>query len=428
MNTPDNLLDSIAAGSVRICVIALGQAGIKSVDRIASSLPGVRLVAADTDAATLRASLCPEKILLGAKQTRGLGTGADAELGRTLAEEAADQIRSATAGQDVVFVVAGLGGGTGSGAAPFVAQLAREGGALTLGIAVTPFSFESSRRHDIARGSLRELKMAADSVLGLANHRLGKLIDESRPITEVLAISDELVAHGIRGLWQLITRRGLIPLGLPELHKAIRGRHTDSAFAVAEASGEGRTQAVLDKLLKHPLLDEGRALSEAETIIVSIVSGPELTPAEIGRIKDHVQREAEKADVTVGAVCDDANAGRLSVLLVVTRRSAADKPEILEDEVEDSVAEPAPAPRTSSRFTPPASVFTGERRTDPAADKATGRRRRKRHEAQQPELALQVIPKGRFDKSEPTVHGGSDLDVPSYIRRNVSLVDFPSLS
>ncbi len=426
MNTPDNFLDSMADGGVRICVIALGQAGIKSVDRLATSLEGVRFIAADSDATTLRASLCGEKLLLGAKQTRGMGTGADAELGRALAEEAEEQIRTIAGGHDVVFVVAGLGGGTGSGAAPFLSKICRESGALTLGVVVTPFSFESSRRHEIARGSLRELKMSADSVLSLGNHRLGKLIDESQPITEVLAVSDELVAHGIRGLWQLITRRGLIPLGLPELQKAIRGRHTESAFAVAEASGEGRTQAVLDKLLKHPLLDDGRALTEAENVIVSIVSGPELTPAEIGRIKDHVQREADKADVTVGAVCDETHAGRLSVLLVVTRRTAAEKPEILEDDSAETFGQ-TPAPHTSSRFVPPAPILTGDRRSEPA-DKSSGRRRRKRHEVQQPELALQVIPKGRFDKSEPTVHGGSDLDVPTYIRRNVTLVDFPSLS
>ncbi len=427
MKTPDNLLDSMPDGGVRICVIALGQAGIKSVDRLAASLDGVRFIAADSDATTLRASLCPEKVLLGAKLTRGMGTGADAELGRALAEEAEDQIRTIAGGHDVVFVVAGLGGGTGSGAAPFLAKICRESGALTLGVVVTPFSFESSRRHDIARSSLRELKMSADSVLSLANHRLGKLIDESQPITEVLAVSDELVAHGIRGLWQLITRRGLIPLGLPELQKAIRGRHTESAFAVAEASGEGRTQAVLDKLLKHPLLDEGRTLAEAENVIVSIVSGPELTPAEIGRIKDHVQREADKADVTVGAVCEETHAGRLSVLLVVTRRTAADKPEILVDDTAEAFGQLPSTPHGPSRFVPPPSILAGDRRSE-SADKSSGRRRRKRHEAQQPELALQVIPKGRFDKSEPTVHGGSDLDVPTYIRRNVSLVDFPSLS
>lgn len=427
MKTPENPLDSMADGVVRICVIALGQAGIKSVDRLAASLPGVRFVAADTDATTLRSSLCPEKILLGEKRTRGMGTGADAELGRSLAEEAEDRIRAIATGHDVVFVVAGLGGGTGSGAAPFLAKISRESGALTLGVVVTPFSFESTRRHPIASSSLRLMKMSADSVLTLANHRLEKLIDETRSVTEVMAISDELVAHGIRGLWQLITRRGLIPLGLPELQKAIRGRHTESAFAVAEAAGEGRTQAVLDKLLKHPLLDEGRALTEAENVIVSIVSGPELTPAEIGRIKDHVQREAEQADVTVGAVCDESHAGRLSVLLVVTRRTASEKPEILEDDSAETFGQTPPAPHTSSRFVPPAPILAGDGRSE-QADKSSGRRRRKRHEGQQPELALQVIPKGRFDKSEPTVHGGSDLDVPTYIRRNVSLVDFPSLS
>jgi cell division protein FtsZ len=272
--------------------------------------------------------------------------------------------------------------------------------------------------------------MAADSVLTLANDRLEKLVDETRSVTELLAVSDELVAHGIRGLWQLITRRGLIPLGLPELQNAIRGRHTESAFAVAEAAGEGRTQAVIDKLLRHPLLDEGRALAGSESIIVSIVAGPELTPSEIGRIKDHVQREAEKADVTVGAVCDDAHAGRLSVILIVTRRAAQEDPDSREDvDVVETAGQLAPmsTPRPSSGPAHSLKSSASDHNFE-LADKSTGRRRRKRHESLQPELALQVIPRGRFDKSEPTVHGGSDLDVPSYIRRNVSLVDFPSLS
>ena len=180
-------------------------------------------------------------------------------------------------GADIVFLLAGLGGGTGTGAAPVLARMARESGALVLAIVTMPFEFEGLRRQQQAEYGLHLLKSAADAVICLPNQKLFKLLDEKTSVVDGFKISNALLAEGLHGIWRLLTRTGLINVDFADLCSVTRGRHSASSFASAEASGERRAEQIVEKLLSHPLLDGGQALSEADAVLVSLVGGPDLT-------------------------------------------------------------------------------------------------------------------------------------------------------
>jgi cell division protein FtsZ len=428
MNTSSN-----ESTGLRMTVVGIGKAGLSVLGRLSSHAPdGIRFVAVDSDQTDLSRSPAAACVLLGRQRTRGMGTGADSVLGMALAEEAAQELRETLSEADIVVVVAGLGGGTGTGAGPVVARLAREAGALTIGVAITPFEFAGTRRLELSETGVRDFKAQCDTVLVLANHRLSKLLTDSMTLAEVYGISDEQAAHGVRGLWQLVIRRGIIPLSLPELCQVTRGRHAESAFAFAEAAGEGRVQTVLEKLLKHPLLEGGKLLSEADEVIVSLQAGPDLTRGEITKLTDQIRRAADGATLTLGAACSPEHAGRLSVTLIVARREAvvgmpALPEEVVPNELLSSTEDQEL--RAPSRFmVPPPVLLPEDQKREFASAPAAVRRKAKRYHAEQPELALQTISKGRFDNAEPTLAYGEDLDIPTYIRRNMSLVDLPSLS
>ena len=424
-------LSSHESSGPRLTVVGLGKAGIQVLNRL--DVPG-RSLAVDSDQTDLAAARNATPVLLGRQRTRGMGTGADPVLGMALAEEAAPELREHFAGSDIVLVVAGLGGGTGTGAGPVLARLARESGALTIGVVVTPFEFAGSRRLELAAMGVRDFKIQCDTVLVLANHRLSRLLNDSMTLPEVHGISDEHVAHGVRGICRLIDRRGIVPLSLPELCQVTRGRHAESAFAHAEASGEARLQIVLDRLLKHPLLEGGKLLAEADEVIVSVQSGEDLTRGEITKLSEQIRRAADQANVTLGAACSADMAGKLAVTLIVAKREGVVldgvppvPPEIVPTEL--LAADEPQEPRAPSRFTaPPPVLLPEEKKRELEKAPASVRRKAKRYHAEQPELALQPVSKGRFDNAEPTLAYGEDLDIPTYIRRNIMLVDLPSLS
>src|SRR5262245_60598698 len=203
---------------LQIRVLGVGGAGGNAVAHLVrAGFEGVRFAALNTDAAALQRVPVPEKLNLGAKSTRGLGAGGDPALGRAAAEEDAAAIRALCTGADVVFVVAGLGGGTGTGAGPVVARLARECGALALAIAILPFECEGGRRQRQAHMGLQELKNACDGVICLSNQRVFKLIDENTTLVEAFTIINEFIAQGVRGIWQLLLRPGLINVDFADL-------------------------------------------------------------------------------------------------------------------------------------------------------------------------------------------------------------------
>ena len=355
--------------------------------------------------------------MLGEKLTRGMGAGGDPERGRTAAEEDAAKLKALCEGADVVFIAAGMGGGTGTGASPVVARIAKECGALVLGLLVLPFEWEGSRRIRQANLGLHEMKLAADGVICLPNQKLFQLIDEKTSMVETFAMTHELLAQGVRGIWRMLMRPGLINMDFADLCSVTRGRHSENCLALAEACGENRAREVVEKLLKHPLLDGGAALAEATAVLISIVGGPDLTMAEVNRMMGQLSRQCEGAQIIMGAAIEESFAGKISITIVASRRPP-DQPstDATPTEYDRQLVESSPSAGPS-----PARLIAP---TPEALDKLLqngARGIRKLSKLKQGQLSLEIISKGRFEKSEPTVVQGQDLDMPTYIRRGMPL-------
>ena len=393
-------------GSIRkftIKVLGIGGAGCNAARHFASlSLPDVPCVLLNTDAAALAQATSETKVLLGFKSMRGLGAGGDPERGRQAAEEDRDQVRAICEGADLVFLIAGLGGGTGTGAGPVVARIAKESGALVLALVVLPFECEGSRRQRQAQMGLQEFKKAADGVICLPNQKLLQFVDEKTSLPEAFAIGNDWIAQGVRGIWRMLSQPGLINVDFADLCGVLRDRHAEGSLATAEAQGENRSTEVINKLLAHPLIENGQGLAETAGALVSI-AGANLTMSEVTRIMEQVTRHCEQAHVIMGASIDESFGDRLSVTLVASRRESS------------ATEEPAPNPRMDLK---PASRCTN---SPPPIQLPNGRGRKSASRMKQTQLQLEIVSKGRFEKSEPTLHHGQDLDVPTYIRRGVAL-------
>jgi cell division protein FtsZ len=408
-------------------VFGLGGAGCNAAGFASQAgFTDVEFLAVNTDSQSLEACATPAKFVLGAGRTRGLGAGGDPALGRAAAEEDVEKIRSFCAGADILFLLAGLGGGTGTGAAPVFARVARENGALVLALVTLPFDFEGDRRQSQAQSGLQQLKTHADAVICLPNQKLFKMLDEHTSVLEGFKISNSLLAEGLRGIWRMLAQTGLINVDFADLCSVTRGRHAASFFATAEASGDKRVEQVTEKLLAHPLLDGGQVLNESDALLVSIVGGPDVMMSEIHKLMEPLNRHCENAHIILGAAIDEAFAGRLSVTLIASRRRQEEEllptprnavpPGNIESAqfLDKDTAEPS-----ASRFVAPPPELSESDRAKILRDR--GRGSRKKLSRLQKELPLEIIFKGRFEKSDPTIRNGEDLDVPTYIRRGVPL-------
>jgi len=408
------------SGTPVIKIIGIGTAGVGLVETLnGPEFAGAALVAVTTDQAALNASTAPHKFLLETKAARGLGTGGDAERGYALAEEHFDTLKTACAGANVILLVAGLGGGAGSGITPVIARAARETGALVLGFVTLPFECEGNRRGAQARASLNQIKAVADGVICLPNQKASKLIDENTSLVDTYRISGGLLTEAIRGVWQLLTRPGLIQIHLADLCALVRDKNSEGVFAFVESSGPTRSREVVEKLLAHPLLDEGRALNESDAVLVSLMAGCDLTMGEVNRIMEQITRQCERAQVIMGAAVDDAWKSRLSVTLIAAKHN---QPPV--EPAEPVAHRPG---RTTSRTSQSSSAgatpspLLMQQREQLVKQHAAAVRRKSDSKMKQEMLPLVTITKGRFDKSEPTIHKGEDLDVPTYYRRGMPL-------
>ena len=431
-------LPTPASPTQKLCirVFGVGGAGGHAIEHMAQSdLHELSFFALHTNARALAHSSIPEKLLLGSRLMRGLGTGGDPDLGKAAAEEDFARIKTLSEGADLIFLVAGLGGGTATGAAPIVARAAKEAGALVLGLVTLPFDFEGARRQRQAFAGLQELKAAADGVICLPHQKVVKLIDDHTSVLETFKITNELLAQGVRGIWQMLTRHGLIDVDFADLCTVLRGRHAESCFAAAQAQGEGRAREAVEKLLASPLLDGGQTLAEADAVLVSLVGGPDLTMTELNHVMEQINRYTENAELIVGAAVADEFQGRLGLTLVASRRGQKTKGTSAKDGAEHLPAHPEgteienqffganPAPRPASRFVAPAPELS-EEKTRQLFDRQAGSTKRNPKISTlwlQGQLPLEIVSKGRFEKSEPTFHDGEDLDVPTYIRRGIAL-------
>jgi cell division protein FtsZ len=378
-------------------------------------------------------------VQIGARITRGFSAGGDADLGRAAAEQDADQLRDLFQGVELVFVVAGLGGGTGTGAAPVVARLAKEAGALVLALVTLPFEFEGTRRQLQAADGLEALRASADGIISLPNQKVLQMLDERTRAVDAFKITNDLLAEGVRGIWRLLTCDGLIKIDFADLAHVLRGSHAASVFATAEAQGPSRAREAVEKLLASPLIEGGQSLAQADDVLVSILGSPDLTMAEINQVMEQVRRHGEQAHLIIGAAIDESLSDHLAVTLIASAgpeglvsRISSHRGETRSDEAEPALPsdrrelhrhllDPGETSRPRSRFVAPPPDLSEEQKREMLAQQGTPGRGRRASKWRQGQLPLEIISRGRFEKSEPTLYRGQDLDVPTYVRRGVAL-------
>ena len=371
----------------RILVLGVGGAGCNSITRMLETWKDKPDTAAlNTDLQSLAACAAARCVQIGAQTTRGLGAAGDPTTGRLAAEESVEQIHELLATCDLAVLVGGLGGGTGTGALPIVAQIARRAGALTLAFATMPFAFEGERKRLAAEEGLRTLQQTADAVVCMPNDRLLEMVGEGTALEEAFRVSDGIVASGIHAMWSLLSHTGVINLDFADVRELFERSGGVCGFSYAEGTGPARASAVLQNLLACPLLQKGRRISEASGVLLNIAGGPDLTLADVqgimGRIASMVRPNAR---IFHGVMVNQGWRERIALTVLVTenwlegRDGKVPSRETLHGTGgEENVRKPVP----------------GEK------------------EAEQAELQFEQgngIGRGRFEKVEPTFHQGQDL-------------------
>jgi cell division protein FtsZ len=300
-----------------IRVIGVGGAGLNAVNRmIDAGISQVEFVAVNTDMQQLQLSDAPVKLHIGRDLTQGLGSGAEPDVGRRAAEESYDQIKNALRGSDMVFVTAGEGGGTGTGAAPVVARIARELGALTVGIVTTPFRFEGSRRKASSDQGVEELRAACDTVIVIPNDRLLEVLDRSTSMLDAFKIADDVLRQGVQGITDLITMPGLINLDFADVRTVMRDAGS-ALMGIGFATGDDRAKQAAERALKSPLIDT--EIVGARGILLSIAGGEDLTLLEVNDAAETVRQAAtDDTNIIFGATVDERLTGQVWVTVVAT--------------------------------------------------------------------------------------------------------------
>ncbi len=302
----------------KIKVIGVGGGGGNAVNRmIAAEVKGVDFMVANTDAQALQVSRAPVKIQLGTKLTKGLGSGGNPDVGRRAALEDTEKIIEVLEGADMVFVTAGLGGGTGTGGAPIVASLARELGALTVGVVTKPFAFEGKRRMTQAEQGLAELSQAVDTVICIPNERLMQFVDKGTSFFEAFRIADDILRQGVQGISDIITMTGIINRDFADI-KTIMAGMGYAVMGTAVAQGETRAVDATNRAIASPLLEDA-SINGAQGILLNITGSSKLTMYEVHEASSIVQKAAaENANIIFGAVHDEAMGDAVKVTVIAT--------------------------------------------------------------------------------------------------------------
>lgn len=302
--------------NARIAVLGVGDGGVNAIDRMREEkLRGVRLVAIDTDKQVLGISRADETLQLGMDITGGRGAGGDEEKGRRAAQESRWEIAALLKGMDLVFVTAGLGGGTGTGAAPVIAEIARENGALTIAVVTKPFSFEGNIRRERAEEGLKRLRASADVLIAISNDRLLETAAKGLAMTKAFELADGILHQGVRGISDLITVRGLVNLDFADIRNVLAGAG-EAMMGMGEARGDGRALAAAKLASTNPLL-EGGSIRGARRMIMNVTAGTDLTLSEVTAAADLIRRvAATECDLVFGAVIDESLTGGIKITVI----------------------------------------------------------------------------------------------------------------
>jgi cell division protein FtsZ len=314
---PGILLDEGLAPA-RIKVIGVGGGGCNSVNRmIEAGLAGVEFIAANTDAQALARCMAPVRLQLGAEATRGLGAGANPEVGRNAALEATEKIFDLLSGADMVFIACGMGGGTGTGAAPIIAQMAQDAGALTVAVVTKPFSFEGSRRRHQAEAGIRALGEHVDTLITIPNDRLLKFVERNTSFVDAMSIADDVLRQAVQGIADIITVPGLINRDFADVRTVMAGMG-HAIMGIGEASGEHRAVEAAQQAIASPLLEE-TSIEGARGLLINITGGEELTLNEVNEAAEIITEGVDpQAQILFGAVVDPAMGDGLKVTVIAT--------------------------------------------------------------------------------------------------------------
>lgn len=310
-------LDSTEDRGAKIKVIGVGGGGSNAVNRmIAEDVKGVEFIVANTDVQALSTSQAETKIQLGPKLTRGLGAGSDPEVGTKAAEESEEAIAQALEGSDMVFVTAGMGGGTGNGAAPIVAKIAKDSGALTVGVVTRPFTFEGPRRSKYAAEGVAALKENVDTLIVIANNRLLEIVDKKTPMMEAFQEADNVLRQGVQGISDLITSPGYVNLDFADV-KTVMQNKGSALMGIGAANGENRTAEATKKAISSPLLEV--SIDGAKQVLLNITGGPDMSLFEAQDASDIVS-QAATSDVNIifGTSIDEDLGDEIRVTVIAT--------------------------------------------------------------------------------------------------------------
>ncbi|MBI4836513.1 MAG: cell division protein FtsZ [Candidatus Abawacabacteria bacterium] len=336
---------SAPVSQARIFVVGVGGGGgnvLKTM--IKSRLEGVKFIAVNTDAQDLEASPAEVKIHVGVQTTKGLGAGANPEVGKKAAEENIEELKDALAGADMVFVTCGLGGGTGTGAAPVIAQVARETGALTIGVVTKPFSFEGQRRAQVAEAGYNELRANVDSLITIPNDRLLALIDRKTSIMDAFEIVDDVLRQAVQSISDLINMHGMINVDFADVRSVMKNSGS-SLMGIGYGTGENRALEAAKAAIDSPLLD--LSIAGAKGLLINITGGNDLSMFEVDEAAKVVAESAsEDANIIFGMVIDDRMAGEIKVTVIATGFDASDTQVLPQTTI-------TPARRSSSTMSDP---------------------------------------------------------------------------
>ncbi|MDC0201514.1 cell division FtsZ family protein, partial [Verrucomicrobia bacterium] len=303
----------------KVKVIGIGGAGSNVLDRIAlhERMDDGELLVLNTDVRDLVSSVAEDKIQLGKDLTQGLGAGGDPDLGEEAAKKTADEIRAALEGKSLVFICAGLGGGTGSGAAPVVAKIASELGAFVVGFVTMPFSFEGRRRLEQAESALAQMEKCTNALMTFDNDRMGGLINQKEGIQQAFAAADQIIGQSVGAITKLVAQPGLVRIGMDDLLTALKNDSSRCLFGFGQASGDNRAQEALKSALKNPLLDRGQMLNQSSSLIAHISGGETTTLFEVEILMNELSKYVnDDAHILFGVSSDKKQGESLSLTII----------------------------------------------------------------------------------------------------------------
>ncbi|MDH5525920.1 MAG: cell division protein FtsZ [Nitrospirota bacterium] len=403
-------------GTPQIRVIGVGGAGCNAINSmIASGLTGVEFVAVNTDRQALGRSEATARVQIGTATTRGLGAGANPEVGRAAATHDADKLREAVAGADMVFVTAGMGGGTGTGAAPVVAELAREAGALTVAVVTKPFPFEGRKRMARAEEGIAELALVVDSMIVIPNQRLAAFVPPNTPMMEAFRVADNVLRQGVQGISDVILVPGHINVDFADV-QAVMSFPGRALLGVGSASGEGRARAAAEEALACPLLEDGE-IRGAAGLLFNISASESLTMEEVMEASEGIQDAVdEDANVIFGTVIDPSLGDELRITVIATGFERTTVP-MATRPAEATAPAPVATPESVTAQPPLLTLAAGA--SAPAQDAHQATAFVSKEDAAPPAPATDGVMRAGQPLSE-TSQFKDEWDIPAYLRRGRS--------